>query len=70
MADYVEPTLTTFKQPLHDLGCAGAGVLLRLIRGETRPEDWNVRLPLTLLDRDTTGPVSRQAVKPLRRGTA
>jgi LacI family repressor for deo operon, udp, cdd, tsx, nupC, and nupG len=70
MADYVEPTLTTFKQPLHDLGCAGAGVLLRLIRSETRSEDWNIRLPLTLLDRDTTGPVPRQAVKPLRRRTA
>ena len=70
MADYVEPTLTTFKQPLHELGCAGAGVLLRLIRGEARPEDRNVRLPLTLLDRDTTGPVPRQAVKPLRRRTA
>ncbi|MCB8821804.1 LacI family DNA-binding transcriptional regulator [Microvirga rosea] len=57
-ADYTEPTLTTFRQPLHELGRAGGHVLLNMMRGEMRPEDWNVRLPLTLLARDTTGPVS------------
>jgi LacI family repressor for deo operon, udp, cdd, tsx, nupC, and nupG len=57
-ADYVEPTLTTFRQPLHDLGRAGAGVVLSLIRHETRSETLDIRLPLTLLDRDTTAPAS------------
>lgn len=56
-ADYTEPTLTTFRQPLYDLGQVGADMLLKLIRGEMKDEDWNVRLPLTLLERDTTGPV-------------
>jgi LacI family repressor for deo operon, udp, cdd, tsx, nupC, and nupG len=53
-ADYVEPTLTTFQQPLVDLGRVGAGVVLKLIRDEMKPEDWDVRLPLSLLHRDTT----------------
>ena len=70
-ADYIEPTLTTFQQPLHELGRTGARVLMNMIRGEMRPEDWNVRLPLTLLDRDTTGPQpTAGALKPLRRRTA
>lgn len=56
-ADYVEPTLTTFRQPLHDLGRRGAGVLLKMIHHTMSPEDWNVRLPLTLLERGTTAPV-------------
>jgi LacI family repressor for deo operon, udp, cdd, tsx, nupC, and nupG len=55
-ADYVEPTLTTFEQPLHELGRAGASVVLRMIRGEMPPGDWKVRLPLRLLDRETTAP--------------
>ena len=33
-ADYSEPTLTTFRQPLHELGRVGADVLMKLIRGE------------------------------------
>jgi LacI family repressor for deo operon, udp, cdd, tsx, nupC, and nupG len=70
LADYVEPTLTTFQQPLHELGRAGAGVLLRLIRNEAKPEDWNVRLPLAFLERDTTGPALNDRRKLLRRGTA
>jgi LacI family repressor for deo operon, udp, cdd, tsx, nupC, and nupG len=68
-ADYTEPTLTTFRQPLHELGCAGADVLLRLIRNDMRPEDWNIRLPLTLLERDTTGPVLHKDYQSLRRST-
>jgi LacI family repressor for deo operon, udp, cdd, tsx, nupC, and nupG len=68
-ADYTEPTLTTFRQPLHELGCAGADVLLKLIRNDMKPGDWNVRLPLTLLERDTTGPVLHKDYKSLRRST-
>lgn len=67
-ADYVEPTLTTFRQPLHDLGRRGASVLLKMIRGQMQPEDWNVRLPLALLERDTTGPISQEARRAPRRG--
>lgn len=66
-SDYIEPTLTTFQQPLHELGRTGAGVLLRMIRQEMRPEDWSVRLPLTLLDRDTTAPLRQRTRKPVQR---
>jgi LacI family repressor for deo operon, udp, cdd, tsx, nupC, and nupG len=66
-ADYTEPTLTTFRQPLHELGRIGADVLLKLIHNEMRSEDWNIRLPLTLLERDTTGPVLHKDYKSLRR---
>ena len=56
-ADYVEPTLTTFRQPRRALGRAGAGLLLRLLAGETiAPEESHVRLPVTLLDRASSGP--------------
>ena len=60
-ADYAEPTLTTFRQPMHELGRAGAQVLLRMLQGNMTPEDWQVRLPLTLLERDTTGPAPNSA---------
>ncbi|MFC1458364.1 LacI family DNA-binding transcriptional regulator [Microvirga arabica] len=66
-ADYTEPTLTTFRQPLYELGRVGADVLMKLIRGEMEAADWNVRLPLTLLERDTTGPVLHKDYKSLRR---
>jgi LacI family repressor for deo operon, udp, cdd, tsx, nupC, and nupG len=69
-ADYIEPTLTTFQQPFHEMGRVGAGVLLRLIRKEAKPADWNIRLPLTFLERDTAGPVLRNDRKLLQRGTA
>jgi len=62
-ADYVEPTLTTFRQPLHALGRAGAATVLRMIRRDMRPEDWSIRLPLTLLDRETTGVVPQRKYK-------
>jgi LacI family repressor for deo operon, udp, cdd, tsx, nupC, and nupG len=60
-ADYVEPTLTTFQQPLHELGRAGARTLLKMIRGEMVRADWNIQLPLLLLERDTTGPAPRSS---------
>jgi LacI family repressor for deo operon, udp, cdd, tsx, nupC, and nupG len=40
---------------------------MKLIRKEMKPADWNVRLPLTLLDRDTTGPVLHKDYKALKR---
>ena len=66
-ADYMEPTLTTFRQPLYELGRAGGAVLMKLIRGEMKTTDWNMRLPLRLLERDTTGPVLHKDYKSLRR---
>lgn len=69
-SDYVEPTLTTFRQPLHELGQKGANVLLKMIQNEMRPEDWNVRLPLTLLERDTTGIIRQDTKKAARQGRA
>lgn len=54
-ADYTEPTLTTFKQPLHEIGSTGALTLLKMIQGERAPKDRDVRLPLQLLERGTTG---------------
>jgi LacI family repressor for deo operon, udp, cdd, tsx, nupC, and nupG len=69
LSDYTEPTLTTFRQPLHELGRAGADILMKLIRKEMKPGDWNVRLPLELLERDTTGPVLHKDYKSLRRAT-
>jgi LacI family repressor for deo operon, udp, cdd, tsx, nupC, and nupG len=55
-ADYAEPTLTTLQQPLYELERAGARTLLGMIRGTLDPADRNIRLPLRLLERDTTGP--------------
>ncbi len=54
-ADFVEPTLTTFRQPREALGRMGAGLLLRAMAGETiAPEEARVRLDAVLLDRDST----------------
>jgi LacI family repressor for deo operon, udp, cdd, tsx, nupC, and nupG len=69
LSDYTEPTLTTFRQPLHELGRVGADTLMKLIRKDMKPEDWSVRLPLTLLERETTGPVLHRDYKSLRRAT-
>ncbi len=69
-ADYIEPTLTTFRQPLHELGRTGAGVLLKMIRNDMKPEDWHIRLPLSLLERDTTAPVSSRESEMKRRSKA
>lgn len=68
-ADYTEPALTTFQQPFHAMGRAGAETLLKMIRQDMKPDDWNVRLPLTLLKRGTTGPVLHKDYKLLRRRT-
>ena len=59
-ADYTEPTLTTFQQPLHELGCAGARILLKMMQGEGDQADWDIQLPLRLLERGTTGPAPKR----------
>lgn len=63
-ADFVEPTLTTFRQPRRELGRAGAGLLVRAMAGEkVDPSEFRVRLDAVLLDRASTGPAPRRATK-------
>lgn len=60
-ADYVEPTLTTFRQPRRELGQHGGALLLRAMLGEQiPPHEARLRLPATLLVRDSTGPVPKE----------
>ena len=61
-ADFVEPTLTTFHQPRRALGRQGAELLLRAMAGEAiPPTQARLRLPVTLLERDSTGPAPQDA---------
>jgi LacI family repressor for deo operon, udp, cdd, tsx, nupC, and nupG len=61
-ADYVEPTLTTFRQPRRELGGTGARLLLRAMAGQTiGADEAHVRMPVPLLVRASTGPAPRQA---------
>jgi LacI family repressor for deo operon, udp, cdd, tsx, nupC, and nupG len=56
-AEYVEPTLTTFRQPRRQLGYHGASLLVSAMRGEaTDPVNLNQRLSVPLLERGSTGP--------------
>jgi LacI family transcriptional regulator, repressor for deo operon, udp, cdd, tsx, nupC, and nupG len=57
-ADYVEPTLTTFRQPRRELGQIGAALLVQLMRGSViDPAKVHQRLPVTLLSRGSSGHV-------------
>ncbi len=59
--DYVEPTLTTFRQPRRELGQHGAALLLRAMLGEAiPPNEARLRLPAALLVRDSTGPAPKE----------
>ena len=61
-ADYVEPTLTTFRQPRRALGRNGAALLMRTMAGERiRPSDAHVQFDTELLDRASSGPVAAAA---------
>lgn len=56
-ADYVEPLLTTFRQPRRELGQVGAELLVRGMTG--RPialSERRISLPVELLARASTGP--------------
>jgi LacI family repressor for deo operon, udp, cdd, tsx, nupC, and nupG len=60
-ADYVQPTLTTFRQPRRELGQRGAALLVRAMLGEVIPAcEARLRLPATLLVRDSTGPAPKE----------
>ena len=55
-ADYVEPTLTTFRQPRRELGRAGAALLIQAMTGAPiDPAEVHQRLPVPLLARASTG---------------
>ncbi|HET7881493.1 MAG TPA: LacI family DNA-binding transcriptional regulator [Acetobacteraceae bacterium] len=56
-ADFVEPTLTTFRQPRRELGYYGASLLVQAMRGEAiDPARSHLRLPVPLLERGSTAP--------------
>ena len=54
-ADYVEPMLTTFRQPRRALGNEGARLLVEAMGGH--PSTARVRMPVELLVRASTGPL-------------
>lgn len=59
-ADFVEPTLTTFRQPRHKLGYQGASLLVSVIRGDViDPAQVHQRLQVLLLERGSTGTAPR-----------
>ncbi|MBI3513235.1 MAG: LacI family DNA-binding transcriptional regulator [Proteobacteria bacterium] len=54
-ADFVEPTLTTFRQPRRELGYRGATLLVAAMRGEAiDPAQAHQYLPVPLLERGST----------------
>jgi LacI family repressor for deo operon, udp, cdd, tsx, nupC, and nupG len=58
-ADYVDPVLTTFRQPRRSLGHHGADLLVRMMMGQSIPSsDMHVLLPVELLVRASTGPLA------------
>jgi LacI family transcriptional regulator len=53
-ASYSWPPLTTVAQPSHDIGKAGAEIILKKIAGEKRPRDgWSQVFPTRLIIRET-----------------
>ncbi|WP_448954051.1 LacI family DNA-binding transcriptional regulator [Labrys neptuniae] len=58
LGDFVEPTLTTIRQPRFELGSTGANLLLQLMRGEAMENRLTV-LNGALDKRESAGPVKR-----------
>lgn len=50
------PSLTTVSQPLHDMGATALRMLVELLAGR-EPAHPRVRLPVRLVERDSSGPV-------------
>ncbi len=55
-ASFHVPSLTTIRQPLHEMGTTGANVLLRILHGEELPAI--LRVEPQLIVRESTGPAS------------
>ncbi len=63
-SDYVEPRLTTFRQPRRELGTVGAGLLIRAMAGEPiAPDAMQQRLPVALQIGASTCAVPESDVK-------
>lgn len=54
--DYLDPVLSTMRQPRQEIGRRGAEVLLRMLDGTAGPQDHRIRLPVELLSRESTAP--------------
>jgi DNA-binding LacI/PurR family transcriptional regulator len=57
VAQYMDPPLTTVRQPKHDMGRQAMRTLLDLLAGEN--PDQNCRVPGELIVRRSTGPVRK-----------
>jgi LacI family transcriptional regulator, repressor for deo operon, udp, cdd, tsx, nupC, and nupG len=66
-SDVVTPTLTTICQPRHELGRAGARLLLERLKGDTRPA--SIYLDAPLLVRESTAPPPQRAERARRRSS-
>ena len=60
--NYMRPTLSSFHQPRHELGRTGARVLLKLIAGTALPQDYEVRIPVPLVERESTAALTSMNV--------
>lgn len=54
LASYTEPTLTTVRQPIYEMGTTAISLLVRLIEGEEK-EPLKVELPTRLIIRESSG---------------
>ena len=56
MMDRIQPALTTFALPKHEMGHSAAQTLQKWIEGSVKPEADTVYLPCPLVVRESTGP--------------
>lgn len=66
--DYLDPILSTMRQPRQEIGRRGAEVLLRMLDGTAAPQDHRIRLPVELLSRESTAPWRPRATARPRAG--
>lgn len=59
--EFTDPVLSTIRQPRQEIGRRGAEVLLRMLDGTITQEDRRIRLPVELLDRESTASLRRPA---------
>jgi LacI family repressor for deo operon, udp, cdd, tsx, nupC, and nupG len=68
-AQYVDPPLTTIRQPMRELGEATVRLLLNILRGNVK-EAVSVTLPHALIVRSSTAPPRARAATGAARGPA